>query len=234
MKLMNVVIIGCVVAVSVYFALHGRYEKRRLDELTALAPQMGMKVSGQNLAIKDGDLSRAPLFREGKDGTRVVSFAMEGNTNGLESLTGDFKYDYDDDDSRTHTNTQTFAAYQSPGHNLPVFEMEERSGRNFFTVTGNTKERLVSFDARPEFAKRFYLMSDEREQTRRVFTAGVLDVLMAIDRNQNWHIQASGPWLVFFLDDAYVKVENYQKFVDDTSHVASAFFQKCDCRAAKD
>lgn len=216
-----------------YYTVRGRNQARRLDELTALAPQMGMKVVGKNLAIKNAELLQAPLFKEGKEPSRLVSFAMEGTTSGVHALIGDYQYDYDSEDSDggtiTHTNSQTFAAYSSADHKLPIFELEEKNTMNFLSITGNDKNRIVSFDAQPEFAKRFYLMSDNTAETRRVFTTDVRALLMQVDAKRNWHVQASGPWIVFFRDDAYVKSEDFGQFVKDTSRTAAAIFQKCDC-----
>ena len=230
------IFVGIIASVSGYYVWRERYQARRLDELAALAPQMGMKVVGRNLEIKNADLLQAPLFKEGKEPSRLISFAMEGTPSGVYGFIGDYQYDYDSDDSDgnsiTHTNSQTFAAYSSTDHKLPIFELEEKNTSNYFSLTGNTKERLVSFDAQPEFAKRFYLMSDNTAETRRVFTAEVRTVLMQVDPKRNWHVQASGPWVVFFRDDSYVKVADFRQFVQDTSRTAAEIFQKCDCGTA--
>lgn len=230
------IFVAIIAVLSGYYVWRDRYQARRLDELAALAPQMGMKVVGRNLKIKNTDLLQAPLFKEGKEPSRSVSFAMEGTAAGLYGLIGDYQYDYNSDDSDgnsvTHTNSQTFAAYSSRDHKLPIFELEEKNTSNYFSLTGNTKERLVSFDAQPEFAKRFYLMSDDTAETRRVFTTEVRAVLMQVDPKRNWHVQASGPWVVFFRDDSYVKSEDFRQFVQDTARTAAEIFQKCDCGTA--
>lgn len=228
-----IVFVAIIAALSGYYVWRGRYQARRLDQLAVLAPQMGMKVVGRNLKIKNADLQQAPLFKEGKEPSRSVSFAIEGTASGVYSLIGDYQYDYDSDDSEgntiTHTNSQTFAAYSSPDHKLPIFELEEKNTSNYFSLTGNTKERLVAFDVQPEFAKRFYLMADNTAETRRVFTADLRAALMQVDPQRNWHVQASGPWVVFFRDDSYVKAEDFRQFVQDTSRTAAEIFQKCDC-----
>lgn len=231
-----VVFVAIIAVLSGYYVWRDRYQARRLDKLAALAPQIGMKVVGRNLKIKNADLLQAPIFKEGKEPSRVVSFAMEGTAAGVHGLIGDYQYDYDADDSNgntvTHTNSQTFAAYSSPEHKLPIFELEEKNTPNYFSLTENTKERLVSFDAQPDFAKRFYLMSDNAAETRRVFTSDLRAALLQVDSKRNWHVQASGPWVVFFRDDSYVKAEDFQLFVQDTSRTAAAIFQKCDCGSA--
>jgi len=231
-----IVFVAVIAALAGYYVWGARYQARRLDELTALAPQMGMKVVGRKLKIKNADLLQAPLFKEGKEPSRSVSFAIEGTASGVYGLIGDYQYDYDSNDSDgssvTHTNSQTFAAYSSPEHKLPIFELEEKNTSNYFTITGNTKKRLVSFDAQPEFAKRFYLMSDNTAETRRVFTTDVRAALMQVDPKRNWHVQASGPWVVFFRDDSYVNAEDFRQFVQNTSRTAAEIFQKCDCGTA--
>lgn len=233
-KLLIFVVI--IAALGGYYVWRGRYQARRLDKIAALAPQMGMKVVGRNMKIKNNDLLQAPLFKEGKEPSRMVSFAMEGTTAGVYGLIGDYQYDYNSDDSDgnsvTHTNSQTFAAYSSPDHKLPIFELEEKNTSNYFTITGNSKDRLVAFDAQPEFAKRFYLMSDNAAETRRVFTTDLRAALLQVDPKRNWRVQASGPWVVFFRDDSYVKAEDFRQFVQDTSRTAAEIFQKCDCGIA--
>lgn len=227
------VCIAIIAVLTGYYAWRDRYQARRLDRLAALAPELGMRVVGRNLKIKNADLLQAPLFKEGKEPSRSVSFAMEGTATGVYGLIGDYQYDYDSDDSDgrsvTHTNSQTFAAYSSPDHKLPIFELEEKNTSNYFTITGNTKERVVAFDAQPEFAKRFYLMSDNIAETRRVFTADLRAVLLQVDAQRNWRVEASGPWVVFFRDDSYVKAEDFRQFVKDTSRTAAEIFEKCDC-----
>ena len=224
-----VLVICLMIGTGYYFARHGWPDGERVEELTALAPQMGMKALGRNLAVKDPNLLAAPLFREGKEGSRILSVAMGGDEAGMSALVGDYQYDYDDNEGSSHTNSQTVAAYANAGHKLPVFELQEKNTGNFFSITGNTKERAVAFDEQPEFAKRFYLLSDDREGTRRVFTPAVRTLLMGVDAKRDWQVQASGPWLIFFGDDRYVKVDDYRGFVAETGRVASAFFQKCGC-----
>ena len=228
----RLVLVAClVIGPGYYLATRGWPDGKRAERLTSLAPQMGMKALGKNLAIKDANLLAAPLFNEGKEGSRILSVAMAGEESGMSALVGDYQYEYEDNEGDSHTNSQTFAAYASARHKVPVLELQEKNVGNFLSITGNTKERVVAFDEQPEFTKRFYLLSDDREGTRRVFTPDVRALLLGMDAKRDWQVQASGPWLIFFRDDTYVKVEDYQRFVADTALVASAFFAKCACSA---
>ena len=195
--------------------------------MLALRTELGLEpvdnageIPADNLPFKTG------LFEGGEK--RLARNAMQGAALGFRTLLFDYRHTVDvggvgTEGGGSSERFYTVAAFESKRHNLARFELRKRK-----LLLARQKIRLVG---NLEFSKRFTVTGADTAGAGRLFTPQLLNFLVSANLSPKWHIEASGSWLVFWMKQ--IKPKRLRKFFQDTSVIASGFFQNCGSLEAK-
>jgi hypothetical protein len=200
-----------IIAVSILYA------KKRTRELAAAAQQIGFRFVGDSWSGPSRSCqSKTSLFQRTRGQFRNV---MTGSAAGFQVSLFDYSYIVG-----KSAISQTVAVF-SQERQLPPFELRPE---NVLDRIGDAfVHNDIDFDSHPEFSRRYLLQSSQKEDTRKLFTPGLLTYIEQIPAEKEWHIEGSGTTLIVYRAGMPVKPSDLRSFLDETSMIAGTFFASC-------
>jgi hypothetical protein len=205
-------IAGVIVLMAIIITASVRAARKRTEELTAAAQQIGFQFLGNSW-------SGAPVSPAHKISIlqRVrgkCTNAMIGTAGALQISLFDYTYRVG-----KSTATQTLSTF-SQNINLPPFALRPE---NFLDRIGDAiLHNDLDFDSNPEFSRRYLLGSPDEANTRRLFTPGLMTSLEQIQ--SNWNIEGTGPTLIIYRGGSPVSPSDLPAFLEEASRIARTFF----------
>jgi hypothetical protein len=201
-------------AVIAFGSLKFVFRRRRNAALKDTAQLLGLSFEGEDWAHGTrAPQLETPLFGRKNGEIRNI---MTGNREGLPASF----FDYSFGQGRSYTE-QTIAAFSQDVW-LPQFELGPQgilSG-----IVNAILHKDILFESQPDFSKRFRLASVDPENTRKVFTPGLLSFLESFGGNSKLRLEGFGQTLVIYRSGKTVGLEQFPSFVDETTRIAKTFF----------
>jgi hypothetical protein len=188
--------------------------RKRTQELTQLAPQLGFTFMGKAWHGPSLDpLHKTSLLQRTRGG---CSNAMVGSAGNLQTIVFDYSYK-----AGKSTSRQTLVCF-SQDQQLPPFVLKPE---NLFDRLGDAfAHNDIDFDSNPVFSERYALKSPDEPATRRFFTPSLLTSLEQIPTNTGWTIETNGPNLFIYRHGRTVPAADLQSFLQETSTIARTIF----------
>jgi len=187
--------------------------KKRTQELTRLAPQLGFTFMGKAWHGPFLDPQHKTSLLERTRGG--FSNAMVGSAGNLQTIIFDYTYK-----RGKSTSTQTLACF-SHDQQLPPFVLKPE---NLFDRLGDAfVHNDIDFDSNPVFSERYALKSPDEQATRRLFTPSLLTSMEQIPTG-SWTIETNGTNLFIYRNGRTVPAAELQSFLQDTSTIARTIF----------
>lgn len=183
-----VVLVGIVVAMW--------YEKKRREELAALAEELGLTFQPDGDPRHQQQVSSFSLFGQGR-GRKITNLIL-GETDEVKIALFDYQYTTGSGKQKT-THRQTVASLQSPNLKCPPFTMRPES--MFHKIGGVFGMQDIDFESHPEFSKMFLLKGDET-QVHKFFTPAVLSFF---ETQKGVSVEARPGALIFYRARSRVK-----------------------------
>lgn len=208
-----------------------RWERTRTRALATLAPQLGLSIVNSNLSSWLTSLGlSANLFSKGQGRSGRLKNAIEGIVGELHVALFDYSYNkpgnYTGDGPDVGIPvSQTVAAFTGAKKNLPAFVT--RTGRLL-----QSSKNKVEIKGSPEFSERFVVFGTDVEAVQELFCPALTAFLLTTSLEGDLVIEGAGIWLVLYRDGRRVPLEQYQSFLDESSHLATGFFKNCAAREA--
>jgi hypothetical protein len=191
--------------------------RKRERKLRDIAQRLGFSFQGEDwVRGTRAPQLETPLF-ERKNGE--IRNIMTGTREGLAVSFFDYSYGQ----GRSHRQ-QTLATFSQDVW-LPQFEVSPQVLLG--GIASAFLHKKIHFESHPEFSKRFRLVSVDPENTRKLFTPGMLSFLGSFDPKSKWCLEGSGVTLVIYRSGKTVGTEQFPFFVDETIRIAKSFFSLC-------
>jgi hypothetical protein len=188
--------------------------KKRTQELTQLAPQLGFTFMGKAWSGPLLDpLHKTSLLQRTRGKFNNV---MVGVTGGLEAIVFDYTYQ-----AGKSSFTQTIICFPQKTA-LPPFHLKPEG---LFDRIGDAfVHNDIDFDSHPVFSSRYTLKSPDEAGTRRLFTPSLLTSIEQIPVERKWVIESNANHLFVYRFGWLVAVRDLPNFLADTSTVARTIF----------
>jgi len=188
--------------------------RKRTQELTQLAPQLGFTFMGKawHGPVLD-PLHKTSLLQRTRGG---FSNVMVGSAANLQTIIFDYTYR-----AGRSTTTQTLACF-SHDKPLPPFVLKPE---NLFDRLGDAfVHNDIDFHSNPVFSERYALKSPDEQATRRLFTPSLLTSMEQLPSAFGWVIEANGSNLFIYRRGHKVSAADLPTFLQETSTVARTIF----------
>jgi hypothetical protein len=207
-------------------------KRRRTKALAAVAREIGFELREDNW-LKVGAWNQPPvanqmstaLFLTGMN--RRFNNIMTGTAAALQVSLFDYST------SGKSASTQTVAAYTQK-LSLPFFEMQP--GGFVWRAADALFHQNINFDSHPNFWRRYAVrglpvgsvqQQDNHLKIQELFSTALLTFLAELPPKSKWNIEGAGPTLVIYRTRATVRADELHSFLDESSSIASAFFNLC-------
>ena len=190
------------------------FARKRTQELTQLAPQLGFTFMGKawHGPILD-PLHKTSLLQRTRGG---FSNVMVGSARNLQTIVFDYTYKVG-----RRTSTQTLACF-SHDKQLPPFVLKPE---NLFDRLGDAfVHNDIDFDSNPVFSGRYALKSPDEQAARHLFTPSLLTSMEQIPTDKGWAIETSGTNLFIYRHGRTVSAADLQTFLQESSTIAMTIF----------
>ncbi len=187
-----------------------RYRKKRTEEFTQMAEQMGFTFLGETWRGPVlSPVDKTCIIQQTRGGFRNV---MTGVFGGLDATLFDYVYQ-----AGKSTVTLTLAAF-THDRQLPPFELRSE---NLVDKIGEAfAHNDIDFDSNPEFSKRYFLRSPDEPGARNLFTTGMLAYFEQIPTDKQWHIESSAKTLIVYRYREFMKAAEIPPFLEEASAIA--------------
>jgi len=188
--------------------------KKRTQELSQLAPQLGFTFMGKawHGPVLD-PLHKTSLLQRTRGRFSNVMVGMAG---GLEAIIFDYTYS-----AGKSSVTQTLACF-SQKLPLPPFALKPEG---LFDRIGDAfVHNDIDFDSHPVFSNRYALKSPDEPGTRRLFTPGLLSYMEQLPSDTKWNIEANATNLFLYRAGRTVSAADLPTFLQETSAIARTIF----------
>jgi hypothetical protein len=204
-------LVALALAIVIWAILSAR---KRTQELTRLAPQIGLTFMGKAWHGPFLDpLHKTSLLQRTRGG---FSNVMVGSAGNLQTIVFDYTYR-----AGKSTSSQTLACF-SHDQQIPPFVLKPE---NLFDRLGDAfVHNDIDFDSNPVFSERYALKSPEEQATRRLFTPSLLASMERLPADKGWTIEGNGANLFIYRHGRTVPAANLQTFLQETSTIASTIF----------
>jgi hypothetical protein len=208
--------IVAIVAAGVIGSFVSRAQTRnRTETLRIVAGQLGLTFEGEDWARGPcAPELDAPLF-EGRS-NQTFRNIMSSNRDGLSASFFDYSYGV----GKSYVS-QTLAAFRQDAW-LPQFEMAPQHSVSL--LGRGMLRKKIEFASRPQFAKKYRLLSTDEEKVRKLFTPEMLSFFAANGLSIDWNVEGAGSTLIIYQRGINTKPENFPAFVTETTRVAKSFF----------
>ena len=183
-----IVAIGGVVLVAVI--AERKAEKKRTEQLSQLAAEMGFSFEASGDALLAEGLGRLPLFNRGH--SRKTKNVLRKLVRGTEVILLDHQYTIGHGKNQ-HTHKQTLVVFHpSDGDAFPDFEMRPESF--FHRIGALFGYQDINFESHSRFSKSYLLRGNDESAIRATFTPAVLEFFEL--QPEKWSVEAHAAWLV--------------------------------------
>ncbi len=165
------------------------YEKKRREELEALAEELGLVFQPDGDDQLHAEVSSFALFGHG--GGRKITNLILGETEEVKIALFDYQFTTGSGKQK-QTHRQTVASLQSPSLQCPHFTM--RPEGMFDKIGGAFGMQDIDFESHPVFSGMFLLKGDET-QIRKFFTPAVLNFF---EEQKGISVEARPGALIFY------------------------------------
>jgi len=188
--------------------------RKRTQELTQLAPQLGFTFMGKAWHGPTFDPRyKTCLLQRTRGGFRNVLVGVAG---GVETIVFDYWYS-----AGKSTVTQTIACF-SQSKQLPPFTLKPEG---IFDRIGDAfVHNDIDFDSNPVFSERYALKSPDEQATRHLFTPSLLNQMEQLPSGMGWIIEANGSNLFLYRQGRTVPAADLQNILQETSTIARTIF----------
>jgi hypothetical protein len=188
--------------------------RKRTQELTQLAPQLGFTFMGNAWSGPALDpLHKTCLMQRTRGRFSNVMVGVAGN---LEAIVFDYSYR-----SGKNSVSQTLACYSQKAP-LPPFVLKPEG---LFDRIGDAfVHNDIDFESHPVFSNRYTLKSPDETGTRRLFTPSLLTYMEQIPADKKWIIETNAANLFVYRHGWTVSVANLPTFLQETSTIARTIF----------
>jgi hypothetical protein len=206
-----IVFFSLAIGVIIWGILNSR---KRTQELTQLAPQLGFTFMGNAWSGPALDpLHKTCLLQRTRGRFSNVMVGVYGN---LEAIVFDYTHQ-----AGKNSYTQTLACYTQKVP-LPPFVLKPEG---LFDRIGDAfVHNDIDFDSHPAFSNRYALKSPDETGTRRLFTPSLLTYMEQIPADKRWIIEANATNLFVYHHGWIVSAANLQTFLEETSTIARTIF----------
>jgi len=188
--------------------------RKRTQELTQLAPQLGFTFMGKAWAGPSFDSQHKSSLLQctrGRFSNVMVGFAAD-----LPAIVFDYTYS-----AGKSSVSQTIACFSHRAH-LPPFILKPES---LFDRLGDAfLHNDIDFDSNPVFSERYALKSPDEQATRRLFTPSLLTSMEHLPSAMGWIIEANGTNLFLYRQGRIVSAADLPTFLQQASTIARTIF----------
>jgi hypothetical protein len=164
-------IFGIFVLVAILAFVYSQYlEKKRTDNLSKLAEEMGLSYFPQGNGDLQSRMSPFELFNQGR--SRLIKNLITGETDEVRISIFDYRFTTGSGKNQS-TQKHTVAALESNKLNVPQFSLRPE---NFFDKVGSLLGfKDINFDDHPVFSGMFVLKGPNQEAIKSFFDHSLLD-----------------------------------------------------------
>lgn len=197
----------------VFLSLH--LDKKRTEDLKALASKIGYRFSEESWSILQRFFSTMPLFDKGRS-RRSKNLLTKGIGDATLYL---FDYQYSTGRGKSRkTRRYTIAGITSLERKVPDFILHQE---NFLHTLGSfVGYSDIDFSNHPEFSSRFFLRGANEEQVRRFFDRSLIQRL---EYRSRLNIQASGGALIYYRKEGLLAVKEVPTFLKEAEEFWGLF-----------
>ncbi len=187
------------------------YEKKRRENLLAVAEEMGL------VYLPDGDpglfnqLSGSKLFSSGR--AKKLRNLIQGDTDEVKIAIFDYQYTTGSG-KHQHTHHQSVACLQSPKLSMPDFSM--RPEGMFDKIGGMMGFQDIDFDSHPDFSRMFVLKSSNEGGIRQFFTPPVLEFF---EKHKGISVEGDNGTMFFYRSGRRVKPDQIRELLEQAYEV---------------
>jgi hypothetical protein len=188
--------------------------RKRTQELTQLAPQLGFTFMGKAWHGPALDpLHKTSILQRTRGG---FSNVMAGSAGNLQTIVFDYTYR-----SGKSSVTQTLACF-THDKPLPPFVLKPEG---LFDRLGDAfLHNDIDFASNPVFSERYTLKSPDEQATRSLFTPSLLTSLEQLPSAIGWIIEANAANLFVYHHGRIVSATDLPTFLQETSTIARTIF----------
>ncbi|MFA6584485.1 MAG: hypothetical protein WCS77_09325 [Elusimicrobiaceae bacterium] len=183
-------------------------DRKRRREIEALSFRVGLRFFPKEADtvmefLRNGNL---PLFNEGH--SRTAKNILTDSSSNTRLYAFDYQYTVGSGkNARTHY--QTPVVFVSGSSSFPTYTVAPEGF--LYKLISFVGYNDINFEEYPVFSKAYWLKSPQDAQVlRQAFRGAFMSLLEA---EKGWHIQSSGPYVLFFKDGGHVKVAEYEEFL---------------------
>jgi hypothetical protein len=188
--------------------------RKRTQELTQLAPQLGFTFMGNAWSGPGFDSLHKTCLLQRTRGR--FSNVMVGVTGNLEAIVFDYTHQ-----AGKNSITQTLACYTQKVP-LPPFVLKPEG---LFDRIGDAfVHNDIDFDSHPVFSNRYTLKSPDETGTRLLFTPSLLTYMEQIPADKKWIIETNAANLFVYRPGWTVSAADLPNFLEETSTIARTIF----------
>lgn len=188
--------------------------RKRTQELTKLAPQLGFTFMGKAWSGPSFDSQHKTSVLQRTHGQ--FSNVMVGFAGDLPAILFDYTYS-----AGKSSVSQTIACFSNKVQ-LPPFILKPE---NIFDRLGDAfVHNDIDFDSNPVFSERYALKSPDEQATRRLFTPSLLASMEHLPSATGWIIEANGTNLFLYRQGHTVSAADLHAFLQETSTIARTIF----------
>ena len=200
---------GAFAVVAVVVVIMRVLEKKRAAALEQVALEMGFHYEHDGQPLEGPARASIQLFQHGH--SQEVHNVLRGRAMGSEAAIFDHQYTVGYGRNE-QIFRQSVAAFRI-APNAPVFQL---CPENFMHRLGSAMGyQDIDFDGNPEFSRRYLLRGPDEAAIRMFFNPGMLAYLESLDRNNKWHVEAGGGWIVLYVHKRRRKPQDIRLFLDE-------------------
>jgi hypothetical protein len=213
-----VVLVAVVLAV---WAFLQRLNRKRTEALRAEALGLGLNFEGEGWVNRNNQpLLTSGLFSRGAD--RQFTNVMTGSQNRLSINIFDYSFLEGGGKGPGRYYRQTVGVFSKSSVHLSYFELRPS------TIVDRIGDALthenITFQEDTEFSRRYVLRGALNDKVRSLFTPSLRAFLERLDRGEKWHIDGTGHTLVIYRFARRTPPADLRVFLDQTTSLASSFF----------
>jgi hypothetical protein len=204
-------VVAVVALIVGIYQLSVRFERKRLEALTAACQGMGLafEPEGDLDAFRaQGDL---PLYNHGH--SKKVKNVMIGRAGERDLRLFDYQYTTGSG-KNSHTWMQSVALFPGAGERLPELLL---APENLFHKIGQVfGYQDIDFDTSPDFSSHYLLRGPDEMAIRSTMSA---DALAFFGQHQGWHVEVKDRTVGIYRAGKRCQPEDFQTFLAETQDV---------------
>lgn len=207
---------GLILFIVAIFGITSYLEKKRRDELSAVARRMGFSFSPGPDGSVQYSASGFDIFKAGH--SQAVSNVMAGETDGIKLTIFDYMYTVGYG-KHSSTYSQTMAVAEAPNAALPRFSLGPES--IFHKIGEIVGFKDIDFPGNKGFSDKYLLKGSDEAAVRAAFKPETLRFFESMKDVVN--VEADGGRMAVYRMNKLVKPEEMSRFAGDAARIARMF-----------